>query len=54
MTKNEDGTVTITLEAFQRFLSDQQELNQLYAAGVDNWEGYSEAVGDDDEDDEDD
>lgn len=36
-------TVTILKEEYDELISDQEFLNALIAAGVDSWEGYSEA-----------
>jgi hypothetical protein len=36
-------TVTITKERFDELVEAEDELNRLYAAGVDNWEGFDEA-----------
>lgn len=35
-----EPTITITSSLYARLVADQKELNRLYAAGVDNWEGY--------------
>lgn len=37
-------TITIPLEQFEELREAADRLDALYAAGVDNWEGYSEAV----------
>ena len=37
-------TITISLEAYEELLRDQYFLNCLRNAGVDNWDWYSEAV----------
>ena len=37
-------TVTIPRAEFDRLTKADAELGALYAAGVDNWEGYGEAV----------
>lgn len=47
-------TVTITKEEYDALCADQETLYALYAAGVDNWEGYSEAFADMDDEEEDD
>jgi len=36
-------TVTISKDEYEELCSDQEFLNALIAAGVDGWEGYSEA-----------
>jgi hypothetical protein len=48
-------TITITVEEYEELKRDQDFLNCLAAAGVDNWEGYEYAqeLMDDDDDDED-
>jgi len=46
----------ITVEEYEELKRDQDFLNCLAAAGVDNWEGYEyaqELMDDDDEDEED-
>lgn len=37
-------TKTISLEYYEELVRDSAELAALYAAGVDNWEGYDEAL----------
>ena len=39
-----ENTVTITEEEYNTLLGHDQELCALFAAGVDNWEGYEEAL----------
>jgi len=39
-----ENTVTITEEEYNALLDRDQELCALEAAGVDNWEGYEEAM----------
>jgi len=49
-------TITITMEEYEELKRDQDFLNCLAAAGVDNWEGYEyaqELMDDEDEDEED-
>lgn len=41
---NHDGTWTLTHAEYQQLLADQNELNVLEAHGVDNWEGYGDAM----------
>lgn len=46
-----NNTVTIDAKEYIRLLHDSALLQELYAAGVDNWEGYElalEALGEDD------
>lgn len=40
---NEPNMITIPLDEYEQLKKDQEFLQQLEAAGVDNWEGYSEA-----------
>jgi len=42
VTLNDD--VTITKKEYDGLLLDSDKLSALEAGGVDNWEGYSEAV----------
>jgi len=39
-----DETITIPLAEYQRLLIANRELEALNRAGVDNWEGYDEAM----------
>ena len=39
-----DNYVSISLEEYIRLVEDQQFLNCLEQAGVDNWEGYEHAI----------
>ncbi len=39
-----DEMVTITKSAYRQLVEDSKFLDALRAAGVDNWEGYSEAA----------
>jgi hypothetical protein len=36
--------ISITKEEYQELLDDQRLLHCLRAAGVDNWEGFDEAI----------
>ena len=51
-----EETVTIPARQFKNLIEARDELRALYAAGVDNWEGYDEVMrqlhGDEDEDEE--
>lgn len=38
------GNVSITREAYQSLCNDSHKLAKLEAGGVDNWEGYSDAM----------
>lgn len=37
-------TTTISTERYEELLAAEAELNALYGAGVDNWEGFDEAL----------
>ena len=37
-------TVTISIEEYNDLLDDAEFLNALRMAGVDNWDGYDEAI----------
>lgn len=50
--KNEDNTVTITVEQFNEFQKAWLQLNHLINNGVDNWRGYSHYFWDEEEDEE--
>ena len=39
-----DETITIRKIDYEELLSDQRLLRALEAAGVDNWQGFDEAV----------
>ena len=39
-----EDTVTIPIEEYEELQEDQNFLNALRAAGVDNWEGYEIAL----------
>lgn len=39
-----EPTVTITVKEYESLVEDSQWLNALNCAGVDNWEGYEEAI----------
>lgn len=41
---DEDEMITIPKELYDDLIDDQQFLNCLQSAGVDNWEGYDYAV----------
>ena len=40
----EQDTITIPINVYQKLMKDQCLLNCLHIAGVDNWEGYYEAI----------
>tara|TARA_R110000868_G_scaffold300126_1_gene560535 strand:+ start:55711 stop:55866 length:156 start_codon:yes stop_codon:yes gene_type:complete len=40
----EQETITIPINVYQKLMKDQCLLNCLHIAGVDNWEGYYEAI----------
>lgn len=48
-----DDLITIKRSRFAALLEVEEMMNKLRAAGVDNWEGYSEALGNDEESEED-
>ena len=41
---NSNDTVTIDKQQYLKLQSDSNMLQALYAAGVDNWEGYEDAL----------
>ena len=43
-TTNLNAEITILFEKYLQLMKSQRELNALYAAGVDNWEGYEIAM----------
>lgn len=45
--------VTIEQDRYDELIEAERFLNKLYAAGVDSWEGYSEAQDSDDESEDD-
>lgn len=57
MNKNEDmidsceETITISRKEYEALIDDSDKLNRLIENGVDNWEGYSIGIEDEDEDD---
>jgi hypothetical protein len=44
MIDNKDGTVTLTDEEYEGLTQDAEFLSLLFAAGVDNWDGYYVAL----------
>jgi hypothetical protein len=44
-----EETVTISKKRYDSLIDAQKKLDRLEAAGVDNWEGYSEAFIDEDD-----
>lgn len=44
MNTNPDNTVTISLSEYNELIEDQELLQALQAAGVDNWDGYDLAL----------
>lgn len=40
---DEDGNVKIPAELYEGLIQESRMLDALMAAGVDNWEGYSDA-----------
>ena len=45
-----DETITISKKTYDRLIEAKKELNRLIANGVDNWEGYSIGLEDEEED----
>lgn len=45
----EEATITIPFLRYEELVRDQDTLSRLEAAGVDNWDGYSFAFEDEDE-----
>lgn len=43
---SEQATVTITAKEYDELKEAYDKLSRLEGAGVDNWEGYAEALGD--------
>lgn len=37
-------TITISLEEYEELVEDQEMLEALRCCGVDNWDGYSDAL----------
>jgi len=44
MTANADGTVTLTSDEYDKIQDDLDKLAGLEEMGVDNWEGYHDAM----------
>jgi len=42
--KTKEETITIPKRVYENLLSNKKELELLYEFGVDNWEGYDEAM----------
>jgi hypothetical protein len=42
--KKEHGQVVLTRKEYDELLEDSKFLNALMSAGVDNWEGYEDAL----------
>ena len=40
-----DEMITITVKEYEELLDQQAKLNALESTGVDNWDGYDEAMG---------
>jgi hypothetical protein len=43
-TEQDQSTITITLAEYQELVKASKELNVLHQMGVDNWDGYEEAI----------
>ncbi len=39
-----EETIALTKEAYEELLKDQRKLIALESAGVDNWQGYGDAM----------
>ena len=48
-----EGTITISMEEYERLVDAESTLEALICAGVDNWEGYEYAMSMLDEEEED-
>lgn len=44
MTENDINTINISLREYKSLLDDSEMLRALYAAGVQNWDGYKLAL----------
>lgn len=44
-----DENITISVKRYNELVEAEAFLNRLFAAGVDNWEGYDEAQDSEDE-----
>ena len=44
MSSDKKEMITIILERYNELLSSDTELNALYSAGVDYWDGYEQAM----------
>lgn len=44
-----EPTITLFLWRYEELLNAERTLHALESAGVDNWDGYAEAVGDDEQ-----
>ena len=44
MTENDINTINISLREYKSLLDDSEMLRALYAAGVQNWDGYEIAL----------
>lgn len=44
MVNNMEETVTISKKEYESLLEDSEKLSALEAAGVDNWQGYDDAM----------
>ena len=52
MTTMTEKQITISKKLYDSLIEDSNVLHKLYAAGVDNWEWYGEALGNNEEDDD--
>jgi hypothetical protein len=44
MTEKGEETITITVGEYEKLKEDQRFLDALRSCGVDNWEGFDDAV----------
>ena len=42
--KDNEGTITIDRDLYADLVAESELLQALFAAGVDNWEGYTSAL----------
>lgn len=47
---NEELMIKVPQSRYNKLISDQEKLNKLYAAGVDNWDGFDFVFESDEED----
>lgn len=52
MIDSSDDTITISIKKYNILVSNSSKLDRLISNGVDNWEGYSIGLEEDEEEDE--